>query len=662
MNRVYMVHTRAQRDALIARLQELGVLHIEEAPLELQSGLDDGPLADQRQDVENALVKARGILDYFREVDPDLLQLDDNELNAVDGQFDEVADAFHEQIEALEGELRSLIAERRKLRDRHSAIEMVRDVIEASPDLLDQIPREERSIVARLAEDRGQVTVDGIRDVLSDELGERYQLVSQELSHDRVQVVVSVEPEFAEAVQEYLDAKGFRPISLPAHVEELDFPEAIRQLRRDEREIPERLEEINRELRELGREHGPRMLALAWALENRLAQVDASERFGYTDYAFVVSGWIPSDESDELQSTLQEEFPDIVINDDPSEAEHDKVPVSFVQSSWSKPYQLILDIFGTPMHGSVDPVPMISLFFPLLFAIIVGDFGYGLVVMALAIWGLRGFPGLSNPTLKRMPESDTGRGAIRILLHGGLFSVVAGLLFGEVFGVELGHAFGWHIGWWPLPRVEHVADGYSPASWLLPLVLALGIVQITLGLVFGIATALRMGDRKHAFAKLGLLLALFGITILIGDLSEQVPFLAGTAWYGAGLWAIGIPFLAMGGINTLLEMPTPFVHMLSYARVMGFAVAAVMLSVLINEFISFLAGSVVVLGAILATVAAVILHTFNLVLHVFEGGIQSARLQWVEFFEKFLLEELGGVPYRPFREVDVSAVEKSTRS
>ncbi len=663
MKRAYMVYTRAQRDALIARLQELGVLHLEEAPLELQSELDDGPLAEQRQDVENALVKARGILDYFREVDPELLRVDDAELDAVGGQVDEVADAFREQIETLEGELRSLIAERRKLRDRRSAIELIREVIDASPALLDQVPREGRSIVAMLAEDRGQVAIDDVRDVLQDQLGERYQLVSEELSNDRIQVIVSVEPEFAEPVQEYLDAKGFRPISLPAHVEELDFPEAIRQLRQDDEEIPERLEEINRELRELGQAHGPRMVALTWALENRLAQVDASQRFGYTDYAFVVSGWVPSDEFDELQSTLQAEFPDIVINDDPSEAEHDEVPVSFVQSSWAKPYQLILDIFGTPKHGSVDPVPMISLFFPILFAIIVGDFGYGLVVMALAIWGLRGFPGLSNPTLTRMPESDAGRGAIRVLLHGGLFSVVAGLLFGEVFGVEVGHAFGWHIGeWWPLPRVEHVADGYSPASWLLPLVLVLGIVQITLGLIFGIATALRMGARKHAFAKVGLLLALFGISTLIGDLSEQVPFLAGAAWYGVGLWAIGIPFLAMGGINTLLEMPTPFVHMLSYARVMGFAVAAVMLSVLINEFISFLAGSVVVLGVILATVAAVILHTFNLVLHVFEGGIQSARLQWVEFFEKFLLEELGGVPYRPFREVDVSTVAKSTRS
>ncbi len=662
MKRVYMVYARAQRDALIERLQDLGVLHIEEAPLDLQADLDDGPLSEQRQDVENALVKARGILDYFREVDPELLQLSQDELDAVDGQVDEVATAFREQIESLEDELRSLVSERRKLRDRLTSVELVGEIVDVSPGLLDQVPREGRSIVAMLAEDKGRVDVDQIRDVLADQLGDRYQLASQTLSEDRIEVVVSVESELADAVAEYLQAKGFRPISLPAHVEELSFPDAVQQLRQDRDEIPRRLEAINRQLHELGQEHGRRMMALTWALENRLAQVEASERFGYTDYAVIISGWIPDDEYDAFRSTLSTEFPDIVVNEDPTEADHDAVPVSFVQSRWSKPYQLILDIFGVPKHGSIDPVPMISLFFPIMFAIIVGDLGYGLVIVALAVWARRGFPGLSSPMLTRMPESDTGLGAIRVLLHGGLFSVIAGILFGEVFGVEVGHAFGWHLGWWPLPRVEHVQGGYSPAGWLLPLVLGIGIVQVTIGLAFGVLTALRLGDRKHAFAKVGLLLALFGITILIGDLSERVPQLAGAAWYGVGLWAIGIPFLAMGGINTLLEMPTPFVHMLSYARVMGFAIAAVMLSILINQFISFLAGSVVVLGVILAAVAAVVLHTFNLVLHVFEGGIQSARLQWVEFFEKFLLEELGGVPYRPFREVDVSAVEKSTRS
>mgnify|MGYP006277512261 CR=1 FL=1 len=663
MKRVYMVYSRAPRDALIARLQDLGVLHIEEAPLDLQADLDDGPMAEQHQDVENALVKARGILDYFREVDPEVLQLSQDELDAVSGQFDEVASAFREQIESLEGELRSLVSERRKLRDRLSAIDLVKEILDASPDLLDQLPREGRSIVAMLAEDGGRINTDEIQNVLEDQLGDRYRLVSRALSEDRIEILASVEPEFAEAVEEYLEAKGFRHISLPAHVEELSFPDAIRHLQDDRREIPDRLDDINRQLRKLGQEQGRRMMALTWALENRLAQLEAAERFGYTNYAFIVSGWIPDDAFDGFRSTLRHEFPDIVVNEDPSETDHDAVPVSFVQSSWSKPYQLILDIFGTPKHGSIDPVPMISLFFPILFAIIVGDLGYGLVIVALALWARRGFPGLNNQTLKRLPESEAGLGAIRVLLHGGLFSSVAGILFGEVFGIEVGLAFGWHVGdWWPLPRVEHLhGGGYSPASWLLPLVLGLGIAQITIGLLFGVATALRLGDRKHAFAKIGLLLALFGITILIGDLSERVAPLEGAALYGVGLWAIGIPFMAMGGINTLLEMPTPFVHMLSYARVMGFAVAAVMLSVLINQFVSFLAGSVVVLGVVLAAVAAIVLHTFNLVLHVFEGSIQSARLQWVEFFEKFLLEELGGVPYRPFREVDVSAVEKSTR-
>lgn len=659
MKRVYLVYMRAQRDALISRLQDLGVLHIDEAPLELQPGAEGGPLADQRQRVENALVKARGVLDYFREVDPDLLQISDQELDAIGRETDDVASAFREQIESLEGELRTLVSERRKLRDRLSAIDLTREIIESSSALLSQLQREGRSVVAMLAEDQGQVNVDEIRQVLGDQLGQRCQVVTQSLSEDRVMALVSVEPEFDEAVEEYLEAKGFRDLSLPAHVEEQGFPQAIDQLQRDDREIPQRLEELNRQLRELGQEHGRRMVALTWALENRLAQVEASERFGYTSYSFVVSGWVPVDEYDALRSTLQREFPDIVINEDPSEAGHEDIPVAFVQSNWARPYQLILDIFGTPKHGTVDPVPIISLFFPILFALIVGDLGYGLVIVGLALWALRGFPGLSTPTLKRLPESDAGRGAMKILLHGGSFSMIAGVIFGEVFGIEVGHAFGWHIGdWWPLPRVEHVADGYSPAGWLLPLTLFLGAIQVVLGLIYGIVTTLRFGDNRHALAKVGLLLALTAFTLIIGDMSEQVPFLANMALPGVIVLAVGLPFLAMGGITTLLEMLSPFIHLLSFARVMGFAVAAVMLAVVINDFISWISGTVVILGVILAAVAAVVLHTFNLVLHIFEGAIQSARLQWVEFFEKFLLEELGGVPYRPFREVDVQAVER----
>ena len=108
-----------------------------------------------------------------------------------------------------------------------------------------------------------------------------------------------------------------------------------------------------------------------------------------------------------------------------------------------------------------------------------------------------------------------------------------------------------------------------------------------------------------------------------------------------------------------MEAISPFVHVLSFARLMGFALAGAVLAGLINELMGTISGEVsnVFVGGIrvlLAIVVGVILHMFNLVLHVFEGSIQSARLHWVEYFQKFMLESLGGKPYEPFREKKIS--------
>lgn len=661
MVRLYILYSREEQDRLVARLQQLGVLHLEHTELEGsdergRDGEKCGKEPEARRQVESALVKAHGVLELFREVDPSLLEVRREHLKEVNQDPEELARAVRDELGSLEDRLRSLVVERRELRDRLTAIRFIREILQASQELLSELPADDQTLLAMVGEDRGGTALDEIRSTLEEQIPGRYALAARELSEDRVEVLASVDPEYEEAVGEYFEAKGFRHVSLPSYVQDLDFSEAVGRLQADSRSIPERLDELEGELRQLGGRHAGRMVSLTWALENRMAQLEAAERFGYTGYALLISGWLPADELAGFKEGLAREFPGIVVNEDPSEADHEEIPVAYQEPPWSRPYKLFLDLFGTPKHGSVDPVPYISVFFPIFFALIVGDVGYGLVILALAGWGLRGFAGLRVPILNRLHRVEAGEGALRVTLHSGAFTVAFGLIFGEVFGIEVGHAFGWHLGdWWPLPRVHEHEGSYRPAGWLLPLTLAFGGVQVIMGLGFGIAQALRHGHRRHAAEKLGLLLALIGFTLAIGDLSGRVPPLEGWALPGALIVAAGIPLMAMGGVTVLLEMLTPFIHMLSYARLMGFAVAAVMLAIVFNRLIDSLAGSFA-LGIVVAAVAAVVLHTFNLVLHIFEGAIQSARLHWVEFFEKFILEELGGVPYRPFREVDVSNV------
>ena len=62
-------------------------------------------------------------------------------------------------------------------------------------------------------------------------------------------------------------------------------------------------------------------------------------------------------------------------------------------------------------------------------------------------------------------------------------------------------------------------------------------------------------------------------------------------------------------------------------------------------------GMPVVIGAPLAVILLVFGHTFNLVISAFGAFVHALRLQFVEFFSKFIVA--GGKDYEPLRESGV---------
>ncbi len=628
MKRVYLVYTRAQQDELIWQLQQLGVLHIEEAPLASEAEpRTEAELTELRREVENLLIKARGVLDLFAEVDPELVKATAQPQPRQEQlEIERLSQAFRDELEALEGRLRALVAERRTLRDRLAAVERFREIIRAAEELLKGLPTENRTVFAVIGEAPGKQLLPQIEETLRAHIPGRYALASHELSEDRLLVIASVEPDYAEAVQEYLEAKGLRPVALPPHVEG-DFLQGIAQLRAEETTLPRKLGEIEAHLRTLAAEHAGKLLPLTTALENRLAQLDAALKFGYTDFAMIVTGWVPEDALTRFRETLARKFPDIVISEDPQPASHEEIPVTFTNPPWARPYQLFLDLMGLPKYGTVDPTPFVSLFFPIFFGLIVGDFGYGLVLVALSLFGLRRW-GRDNETLK---------GAFTIALQAASLSVLFGIIFGEFFGFVM-----------PWPHFKRL----EAATSFLLFTVALGGAQVILGFVLGAINALRERSRKHFLAKVGAILTLLTIGVIVGVLSGMLPETLRTP--GFALLAAAILMLLYGeGVLGLLEVFTYVGHVISYARIMGFGLAAVVLAELVNE----LAGAMgnIVLGVLVS----VTLHAAHLVLDTFESTIQSARLQLVEFFQKFY--EAGGRPYEPLREVSTMSLRGEER-
>jgi V/A-type H+-transporting ATPase subunit I len=123
---------------------------------------------------------------------------------------------------------------------------------------------------------------------------------------------------------------------------------------------------------------------------------------------------------------------------------------------------------------------------------------------------------------------------------------------------------------------------------------------------------------------------------------------------GAVLLLLGILFIARENALEIVEMPTIISHTLSYARLVAVGLSSVAIAMVVN----FIAVGMVIepqlenitpLGVVLIIVGVLVFivgHLGNTALGLIGGGLQSLRLQYVEFFTKFY--KGGGRKYNPF--------------
>lgn len=611
---MYTLYTQDRQDELVRELQRLGVLHIE--PINSQkSKVETREFTDERKLVEYLLIKAKGICELFAEVDPHLLQKAEHRDYPL--SLETLYQTFKDEIEELEKLVRTLAIERRELEGRQTAIERFAEIIKVTDEILKEIPPSDYELIPAVLEAKDEAAIKEIKTTLEAQIPGRFWLRYKPLSEDRIELLIAVHPEYAKAVQEYLEAKGVRRLSLPAHIPaQASFRVGLEQMRRERMAIPARLAEINAKLKELAESRAERIVSLASALENRLAQVDAAARFGYTNYTLLISGWVPQDEYARFERALRERFSEIIVRKDIEKFSHEEIPVAFKNNPYSKPYEAFMSILGLPQYGTLDPVPYISLFFPLFFGIMVGDIGFGLVLLSLVFWAKRKFG-------KRSELLDN---ALTVGVHAAIVSVLFGIVFGELFGMIMK---------WP-----HFARAEATIPFLI-FSIAIGVVHVFLGFVLGVINALRTYHKKHALARVATMVMLIGLGLLVGVLAGALPPSIKTP--GLILLIVAAPLLLYGGgLIGVLEIFGAVTNIFSYARLMGFGLAGVVLAETINN----LAGAVGPLA--LGVLIAIVLHVPNFAIHLFSSTIQSARLHYVEFFQKFL--ELGGKPYQPFCE------------
>jgi V/A-type H+-transporting ATPase subunit I len=486
------------------------------------------------------------------------------------------------------------------------------------------------------------------------------------------------------ALDSELKKMDFIPIDIPEGFKGIP-PELFLGLEERLKGAARELEEINESKKRLRDEYALSLQSLIASYLMAGIAEKLKARLKATKNVYLLSGWVPADMVGCLVTELEEltEGRIAIRSYNPEEVEgvkegREKVPVSLDHGSFVKGFESVVFSYGAPLYGTIDPTPLVAIFFTILFGIMFGDLGQGLVLFLLGILtGKRGSRLLAGFRKFSVP-----------LMAVGISSMVMGTLTGGFFTNE-------EILTGPTRAVTAFLTG-RPSDRILTIMplaekggsvvrlfyffgftIGVGAILNSTGIIVNVANQFFLKKYEKAlFAKTGLAgLVLFWYAIFVAlrfaaalikpelytfsfrwfDAAGLLVPIAGI-FFGSAMWRLlsgkrpvfaeGVMVFAMEGFVEILETVSTYVsNTVSFLRVGAFALSHAVLAYIVfrfsEEVSAFPAGT---------AISALILVFGNLVIILLEGlivAIQVVRLQYYEFFSKFFTDM--GVEFSPFQ-------------
>lgn len=463
-----------------------------------------------------------------------------------------------------------------------------------------------------------------------------YYLESTPYSRGNV-IALFVPKAFETEVFTALQEQNFTAISIPEmegvpkeHISEFDAK--VSELE-SEREI------VEEDLKKIRQEYIDYVLASDEYLSIETQKAEAPLKFATTKNTFIVEGWTPTKRLERMQKDIDDATNgQVFLSIDKSEAVAiEKVPIALENPIPTRPYEVFIKAFSLPKFNEIDPTMLIFLWYPFFFGLMLGDIGYGIVVVAIAV-------------IVRWKIKSRGLRALAgVGIYAGVVSMIFGFIYNEFFGVELFGEKGlltFLYAYPTIPRFDNVLN-------LLIVTMVLGIIHLSLGYVVGFKNEYTQHGLKHAvYTKLSWLLILYGGVIAIVIILPQLTRGSGISLSsglvaGLALAVIGVIFLVLGeGVIGIAELPSLLSNVLSYTRLVSIGVSSAGIALAVNKLSDALfiskGGFFLILGALMLIGG----HAINTALGILDSGLQSLRLHYVEFFTKFYRG--GGLKYKPF--------------
>lgn len=397
-------------------------------------------------------------------------------------------------------------------------------------------------------------------------------------------------------------------------------------------EIGARLEEIKEGIYALGKSVKSLKIYCDY-VGFEVEKLELSDKMLETQRTFLLEAYVPKQAEERVSEELKSVSKAIWFNF--SEPPEDEIPPTLYENNEVvKNFETITNMYSPVNSREFDPNAVMSVFYSIFLGFIMGDVGYGLLMLL----------GGGFIYMKKRHEDSGLKRLSGVFAVGGICAIVWGLLFNSVFGI-------------PLPFMPTVMPDAQSDMWsfmgisvpaVLIIALIIGIIHLMTGYVCKAIQCMRRGNFWDGVWD-GLVWTVFSVGValaVIGLIDEAgMPLLA---YIGGGIAGVSlvIAMLTAGRKEKLLGKFTKGFgaaygiinyasDILSYARLYGLMLSGAVIAQIVSDYsVQFIMSGNVAL-IILAVVLMVVGHAFNLAIGLLGAYIHDARLQYVEFYGRF---------------------------
>ena len=659
MQRISICALKKDRKAILERLQSLGIMevsHVAEEDEDFQR-MDTAQSKASFDKAAIAADQALEILQQYVPVKQSMLASLEGKTLIDEAKYQKVIEN-REQLRKIARKIQSL--DKEKGEHKANILKIENSIESLQPWMTLDIPMDYQG-TARTAMLLGTmpagVTAENVCAMLAERAPEieayDVQLISSD--KDAVYLTVFCLKNEVKTVEEALRAEGFvRPSQVIAKVPrdlKKDLESEIETLKAE-------IDDITKEIESYA-EYREDLRLFSDYYRIRSDKYEVLGTIPQLERTFVISGYVAQKDVALMRKAIGDRYDCVLDVEDIKEEE--EPPVLLKNSTFSSSVEGVLESYGLPKKGEVDPTTVMSFFYVFLFGLMLSDAAYGLI-MAVACFII----------IKKFPRMDKGlQKNIRMFMYCGISTMFWGILFGSYFGdvIDVVARTFFHVS---IPE-----GGLVKALWFVPLndpmrmlvySMAFGLVHLFVGL--GMKGYMLLKDKKYLdffcdivlwyVFLIGLLLMLIPSEIFASIAQLEPGSLpAAVGQTGKILTIIGLVgivlmsgrssknvFLRLGlGLYDVYNVTGWLSDVLSYSRLLALGLATGVIASVINQMGSMVGDGI--FGAIIFVIVFIIGHTLNLAINLLGAYVHTNRLQFVEFFGKFY--EGGGKAFAPFK-------------